>query len=60
MTAEFDTRAAVGVVLAAGGCPDAYRKYDVIDGLTLGNNDAKVFHAGTCMKEGHVSEVNKL
>lgn len=54
VTAEFDTRAAVGVVLAAGGYPDAYRKHDVIDGLTLGNNDAKVFHAGTSMKEGHV------
>lgn len=54
VTAEFDSRAAVGVVLAAGGYPDAYRKHDVIDGLSLGNNDAKVFHAGTCMKEGHV------
>ncbi|GIU20477.1 phosphoribosylamine--glycine ligase [Shewanella colwelliana] len=54
VTAEFDTRAAVGVVLAAGGYPDAYRKHDVIDGLTLGNNDTKVFHAGTSMKEGHV------
>ncbi|QYK01091.1 phosphoribosylamine--glycine ligase [Shewanella psychrotolerans] len=54
VTAEFDSRAAVGVVLAAGGYPDAYRKHDVIDGLSLGNNDAKVFHAGTSMKEGHV------
>jgi len=54
VTAEFDERAAVGVVLAAGGYPDAYRKHDVIDGLDLGNNDAKVFHAGTSMKDGHV------
>lgn len=54
ITAEFDPRAAVGVVMAAGGYPDLYRKHDLIEGLTLGNNDAKVFHAGTCMKEGHV------
>ncbi|KPZ72286.1 Phosphoribosylamine--glycine ligase [Shewanella sp. P1-14-1] len=54
VTAEFDSRAAVGVVLAAGGYPDAYRKADVIDGLSLGDNNAKVFHAGTDMKDGHV------
>ena len=54
VTAEFDSRAAVGVVMAAGGYPDAYRKHDVIDGLSLGNNDAKVFHAGTSMQDGHV------
>ncbi|QDF76683.1 MULTISPECIES: phosphoribosylamine--glycine ligase [Shewanella] len=54
VTAEFDSRAAVGVVLAAGGYPDAYRKHDVIDGLSLGDDDAKVFHAGTSMKDGHV------
>ncbi|MCL1056634.1 phosphoribosylamine--glycine ligase [Shewanella gelidimarina] len=54
VTAEFDSRAAVGVVLAAGGYPDAYRKHDVIEGLDLGNNDAKVFHAGTSMQDGKV------
>ena len=54
VTAEYDVRAAVGVVLAAGGYPDDYRKGDVIDGLSLGNHDAKVFHAGTEMKGGHV------
>ena len=54
VSAEFDARPAVGVVLAAGGYPDAYRKHDVIDGLALGDNNAKVFHAGTEMKDGHV------
>ncbi|MDF0535152.1 phosphoribosylamine--glycine ligase [Shewanella sp. A32] len=54
VTAEYDERAAVGVVLAAGGYPDSYRKGDVIEGLSLGNNDAKVFHAGTKMQDGHV------
>ncbi|WP_351016531.1 phosphoribosylamine--glycine ligase [Shewanella sp. AC91-MNA-CIBAN-0169] len=54
VTAEFDPRAAVGVVMAAGGYPDAYNKGDVIDGLTLGDTNGKVFHAGTSMKDGHV------
>ncbi|MBV7316948.1 phosphoribosylamine--glycine ligase [Shewanella sp. NIFS-20-20] len=54
VTAKYDSRAAVGVVLAAGGYPDAYRKGDVIDGLSLGNDDAKVFHAGTELANGHV------
>ncbi|MCG9721869.1 phosphoribosylamine--glycine ligase [Shewanella sp. Isolate7] len=54
VTAEFDSRAAVGVVMAAGGYPDAYRKHDVIEGLSLGSDDGKVFHAGTSMKDGHV------
>lgn len=53
VTADFDPRAAVGVVMAAGGYPDAYNKGDVIDGLTLGDTNGKVFHAGTCIKDGH-------
>jgi phosphoribosylamine--glycine ligase len=54
VTAEFDERPAVGVVMAAGGYPDAYRKGDVIEGLGLGDNQAKVFHAGTATKDGRV------
>lgn len=54
VSAEYDQRAAVGVVMAAGGYPDDYRKGDVIKGLSLGNNEAKVFHAGTKMVDGHV------
>jgi phosphoribosylamine--glycine ligase len=54
VTAEFDPRAAVGVVMAAGGYPDAYHKGDVIGGLSLGDTNAKVFHAGTRIKDGHV------
>ncbi|WAK01891.1 phosphoribosylamine--glycine ligase [Methylobacter sp. YRD-M1] len=45
---NWDERAALGVVLAAGGYPDAYRKGDVISGLpTQESEDRKVFHAGT-------------
>ncbi|KFZ36205.1 phosphoribosylamine--glycine ligase [Shewanella mangrovi] len=54
VTAEYDARAAVGVVLAAGGYPDAYRKGDVIEGLSLGDTNAKVFHAGTKLDGEHV------
>jgi len=45
---EWDPRAALGVVLAAGGYPNAPRKGDVIHGLdTAAKLPGKVFHAGT-------------
>jgi len=44
---EFDQRAALGVVLAAGGYPDSYQKGAVISGLETELEDAKIFHAGT-------------
>lgn len=49
VTAQWDERAAVGVVMAAGGYPeDNYRKGDVISGIEQANaDDLKVFHAGT-------------
>lgn len=51
----FDSRAAVGVVLAAGGYPDDYRKGDVISGLPQADSrEAKVFHAGTKLEDGKV------
>ena len=55
-SAEWDARAAVGVVLAAGGDPGDYRKGDVISGLPdLDEEGAKVFHAGTRPNgDGHV------
>lgn len=47
-TCEWDERAALGVVLTAGGYPDAYQKGAVISGLpTPEHKDSKVFHAGT-------------
>ena len=55
-TTQWDSRPAIGVVLAAGGYPGSYRGGDVISGLsdTLENSDQKVFHAGTAMTEGRV------
>lgn len=52
---SFDSRAAVGVVLAAGGYPGSYGKGDVISGIeNTGSDVSKVFHAGTALKDGHV------
>ena len=54
--AEWDHRSSLGVVLAAGGYPEAYNKGDLISGLdadTL-SDDLKIFHAGTTGKNGTV------
>lgn len=52
---QWDPRAAIGVVLAAGGYPGDYNKGDVISGLPQQDGDAqKVFHAGTASKDGAV------
>ena len=54
VTAEWDARASIGVVLAAGGYPDAYNKGDVISGLPITDvAGEKVFHAGTASKDGN-------
>ena len=53
--AAFDPRAAVGVVLAAGGYPASYAKGDVIEGLALGDTNSKIFHAGTRNTDGQVT-----
>ncbi len=52
--ADWDPRAALGVVLAAGGYPGSYRKGDAISGLLDEVPDTKVFHAGTVQEDGRV------
>jgi phosphoribosylamine--glycine ligase len=47
--AEWDRRAALGIVLAAAGYPDNPRKGDAISGLDVPGEDCKVFHAGTAL-----------
>jgi len=55
LSAEWDPRASLGVVLAAGGYPDTYRKGDVIEGLpAVDDSECKVFHAGTVQSGGAV------
>jgi phosphoribosylamine---glycine ligase len=46
---EWDSRAALGVVLAAAGYPESARKGDPIAGLDgdAGHDDLKIFHAAT-------------
>ena len=50
--AEWDRRAALGVVMAAGGYPDSPLKGDEITGLPVSSADARVFHAGTTALNG--------
>jgi phosphoribosylamine--glycine ligase len=53
--ADWDARAALGVVLAAGGYPDTVRKGDAIAGLDAAAKlPGKVFHAGTRAENGQV------
>lgn len=56
VSAQWDPRASIGVVLASGGYPDAYDKGAVISGLdrATATGDAKIFHAGTTLRDGQV------
>jgi len=51
----WDDRAAVGIVLAAGGYPGRYRKGDVVSGLPETEIEGeKAFHAGTVLQGDQV------
>ncbi len=52
--AEWDRRAALGVVLAASGYPDAPEKGHVVTGLPAAREDFRVFHSGTALKDGAI------
>jgi phosphoribosylamine---glycine ligase len=55
VSADWDPRCALGVVMAAQGYPEEVRKGDVVTGLdTLGALPGKLFHAGTAMSNGRV------
>ena len=54
-TAEWDERAAVGVVMAAGGYPASYDSGQIVRGLGDADNTvSKVFHAGTKIDDGAI------
>jgi phosphoribosylamine---glycine ligase len=54
-SAEWDARAALGVVMAAAGYPDSARKGDVIEGLERAARlPGKIFHAATRLDSGRV------
>jgi len=55
VTAEWDSRPALGIVMAAAGYPEEVRKGDAINGLDRAAAlPGKVFHAGTRMDSGRV------
>lgn len=52
---DWDTRPALGVVLAAAGYPADYPKGEIISGLDqVTNQAAKVFHAGTKVQDQQI------
>jgi len=52
---EWDARASIGVVMAAGGYPESYRSGDAITGLDLDwPDDIRIFHAGTRHEDDRV------
>jgi len=52
--AQWDLRAALGVVLAASGYPEHPRQGDIIHGLPASGDDYQVFHAGTTLADKDV------
>jgi phosphoribosylamine---glycine ligase len=55
VTAEWDPRAALGVVMAAHGYPEEVRKGDAVEGLDAAARlPGKLFHAGTALRDGKV------
>ena len=54
VTAEWNEDPALTVVLASKGYPGAYEKATPIAGLPQASGDAKVFHAGTALKDGQL------
>ena len=55
VTAQWDQRSALGVVLATKGYPEKYPTGEVIDGLPTNSHlDWKIFHAGTALQNDKV------
>lgn len=54
ISADWSEDTAVGVVLAAGGYPESYKKGDAITGLDDNSENTKVFHAGTSIEGDNV------
>jgi phosphoribosylamine--glycine ligase len=54
LEADWDRRAALGVVIAAANYPDSPKRGDAITGLPAPSEDLRVFHSGTALKDGAV------
>ena len=53
VTAQWDSRSSLGVVMAAKGYPNSYQKGDLIS-LPGSSSSAKVFHAGTKLRNDKI------
>ncbi len=53
VSAQWDNRTALGVVMAANGYPDSYQKGDVISFPSVVPS-SKIFHAGTKLKDNEI------
>jgi len=55
VSAQWDPRAALGVIMAAAGYPDSVRRGDNVEGLERAARlPGKIFHAGTRLESGRV------
>lgn len=54
VTLDWDPRAALAVVLAAHGYPNAPRSGDVITGIPASTDDLHIFHAGTTQRDNQL------
>ena len=55
VSAQWDPRAALGVVMAAAGYPESVRRGDTVEGLERAARlPGKIFHAGTRLESGRV------
>lgn len=55
LCASWDSRSALGIVMAAEGYPGTYRRGQAIQGLPVTElADCKVFHAGTAERDGQI------
>ncbi|ASS76759.1 phosphoribosylamine--glycine ligase [Tumebacillus algifaecis] len=55
LAVTWSDRAAVCVIMAAGGYPADYRKGDLITGLDQASDEAVIFHAGTKQSEAGIT-----
>lgn len=60
MKIEWSNEACVGVVMASGGYPGKYKTGFPITGLDKLDKDILVFHAGTTVKEGAVTNGGRV
>jgi phosphoribosylamine---glycine ligase len=51
---DIDTKSAATIMIVSGGYPGDYKKGHKITGLSSGNDNTQIFHAGTALKDGNI------